>query len=286
MEFYVSIKGEKTGPFSHYQINGMLRSGEIDGDSLVWTRGQGTWEKLRGTPALQSSLDIEFEKEVSDEEGETETSDSITELTGNRPPLPNTRNIPKKTVPVAYEVRPLTRFWARSFDYLMVTVFVWSISDITPPEALTGSNLTFGDLVTQYAEELQKEEWQRFAKMVFYSQVIWHFIEGLLIHMFGTTPGKALFGIKIKRIDGRPPAILPSIARSFYVYFAGLAMYFFPFSIICMAIGFFRLMTTGKTFWDDHLKMEVEHPPMGILRIFLAIGAFLVLMIVHSLKFS
>ena len=280
MEFYVSIKGEKSGPFTNYEISGMLREGEIDGDSLVWVRGQDGWEKLREVPALKSTSSESVADDVEENSEEAQETED-----GN--PLPGTRTPAKKiSIPIAHEVRPLTRFWARSFDYTLVTVFVWSISDVVPPPELMNADLTFADFISRLAEESQKEEHREVAILGLKALFFWHFLEGILLRFFGTTPGKALFGIKVKNDDGSPVSLLPAIARSFYVYVAGVGFYMFPFSIILMAVGFFRLMTTGKTFWDNHLKMTVEHPPLGFARILLAIGAFLVLMIVHSLKFS
>lgn len=283
MEFYVSIDGRKRGPFSHYEINDRLRSGEIDGDSLIWMRGQEGWKKLREIPALQSSIEEKnLESDETDEGVEFQKDDSAS----HSPPLPAVEAVTRKTLTVPYEVRPLTRFWARSFDYLLVTVLVWTISDIALPASIADPNLTFGDLMTRYAEEFRKEEWQRFAHLLLYSQLAWHVIEGMLLHVFGTTPGKALFGISIQTNAGERPSILRGISRSFYVYIAGVAMYFIPFSVVCMTLSFFRLVATGKTFWDDQLKLTVRHPPLGFARILLAIVAFLVLMIVNSLKFS
>ncbi len=279
MEFYVSIKGKKSGPFSHYEINGMLRDGEIDGDSLVWMRGQGAWEKLREIPALQSSLRADEPEEEAAEKGEIDVPDR--EVGGDSPPLPETQSNAARTIPIAFEVRPLTRFWARSFDYLLVTIFVWTISDISPPQF--DPDLPFTELLKRILEETQKEEWRQFNRLTVMAVFGWQIIEGLLLHVFGTTPGKALFGIKIKGENGRPPAIFQAIGRSFYVYLLGVGLYLFPFSIICMSIGFFRLITTGKTSWDSRLNTTVEHPPLGLARILLAIGAFLALMIVQYL---
>ena len=291
MEFYLSINGEKQGPLNHYKVNELLRSGEVDGDSLIWMRGQDKWEKLRDVPALESSLEqvlnespathAENDEDHSDESAGTDREDRFSL------PLPDPETTSKISVPVSSEVRPFVRFFARTFDYMLVTVFMWLVSDAAPSPADIDPNLTFGDLITRYTAEFEKEEWIIFARLMFWALLLWHGVEGLLIHVFGTTPGKALFGIKIlSRVDGRHPPVLFAIARSFYVYLIGVGLYLFPFSIICMTFGFFRLMATGNTLWDKQLNTQVEHPPLGFVRILLAIGAFFALMIIQTLKFS
>lgn len=185
---------------------------------------------------------------------------------------------------IANEVKPFTRFWARTFDYMMVTALVWMFSDIEVPVA--DPELSLGDLLTRYSETFENPEWVLLARLQFFALLIWHLVEGVLLHLFGTTPGKILFGIHVRSLNGEKPPVLRAIGRSFYVYFLGVGLYQIPFSLIAMSFGFFRLMSTGRCPWDQQLRLEVEHPPMGFVRIILAICAFFALIVLQSLKFS
>ena len=53
-----------------------------------------------------------------------------------------------------------------------------------------------------------------------------------------------------------------------------------------MTVGLFMLLLTGATLWDRQLAIQVEIQPLTPRRILMAIGAFLLVMILSSLKFS
>jgi len=317
MEFYIAIDGEKRGPLTQFRVAEMLRSGEISTGHLGWHRGMESWLPLREIPALETICN-EYRRaddpsnEAQSGDGETPPFDSPetgTDESGkvhapgredDRPlaagpsgeeeggllPDPSgaaaVSSIPR--LPVAPSVRPFTRFWARTFDYMLVTALVWLVSDVEPPVA--DPDLTLGDLLTRYSETFQQPEWLELAKLQFFALLGWHVLEGIALHVFGTTPGKALFGIQVRARDGRHPPIGASLGRSFFVYVLGVGLYQIPFSLIAMTFGFFRLLSTGRCLWDQQLKLEVTHPPMGPARILVAVGAFFALLLLQSLKFS
>lgn len=299
MEFYLSIEGEKKGPFTQFKVEEMLRDGEISHKNLAWHREMDKWLPVSEIPALQGVLKREVETDIDDEATEAPGSDQIlaSEPEGSEPssagaeavatlPLPGTetkRDFPRRKIGIAQEVKPFVRFWARTFDYMLVTGLVFFFSDIQFPEADPG--MTLQDLLTRTKDLMQQPEYQMLGRLQFFAMLVWHVVESLMIHVFGTTPGKALFGIRVDTIDGRRPAIMSSLGRSFIVYLLGVGLYLFPFSLIAMTFSFFRLMATGKTMWDQNLKMVVAHPPMSFVRILVAIGAFFALITLQSLKF-
>jgi len=170
------------------------------------------------------------------------------------------------------------------FDYTMVSVIVFQLSEFTIPQP--GQGETFTDVMGRYFEEMGKPEALLFARTLFFALMGWHVLEAVLVHLFGTTPGKAIFGLKVLNLDGGRVPILHSLGRSFYVYVMGVGFYQFPFILIGMVFSFFRITTTGHCLWDQHLKTKVEHPPLGVVRIVLAICAFFVLLTLQSVKFS
>lgn len=178
----------------------------------------------------------------------------------------------------------MVRFWARMFDYTAVSVAVFLLSDISIPQPQPGE--AFSDAFSRYLESLQKPEAMVFARTLFLALIGWHFVEAVLVHLTGSTPGKALFGIRLQRAGGGKIPFLRSIGRSFYVYVLGVGFYQFPFIVVGMVFSFFRLTTTGLCLWDQHLETRVEVPLLSPLRIMLAIAAFFALFLFQSLKIS
>lgn len=291
MDFYLSIKGTKQGPYSIFKVGDLLESGEVTADTLAWHRDLEEWKPLREIAALEAVR----ERNQARHPAALSTPPPMPVPTPD-PVVPHAREIgesplpPVEPVPGAgaaqaqARVRPFLRFWARMFDYTAVSVLVFQLSDITLPQQ--GPDEGFADLFARYLLEMQKPEALVFARTLFLSLIGWHLLEAVLIHLIGTTPGKALFGLKVRADDGGPVPMLASLGRSFYVYVMGVGFYQFPFILIGMIFSFFRIQSTGKCLWDQHLKIRVENPPLGVVRIMLAIFAFFALLLLQSVKFS
>jgi uncharacterized RDD family membrane protein YckC len=296
MDFYLSLGGSKAGPFSIFKVGDLLERGEATPDTLAWHRGLDEWKPIREVPSLEAVC----ERTIAGKPKESQNEDRPAP-----PPLPDPPRLPMPPEPFpgaplpevgpaaaqaieraeAIEpVRPFIRFWARMFDYTLVSVLVFLLSDYTAPQPQPGEALT--DFFTRYLDEMRKPEALTLATTLFFALFAWHALEAMLIHLFGATPGKALFGIRVTNADGDRPPVLLSLGRSFYVYVLGVGFYQAPFILIGMIFSFFRLITSGNCLWDQHLKTRVEHAPLGIVRIMLAIGAFFALILLQSVRFS
>ncbi|MDF1815490.1 MAG: RDD family protein [Verrucomicrobiales bacterium] len=270
MEYYVALSGEKVGPLTQFKLVEMLRDGEVSADQKVWHRGMDGWLPISEVPSLKPVV-----KRLGDREDEKDA---------DPPPLPDPV-VSKKRVAVATEVRPLTRFWARYFDYTIVAVLVVIFSDFEMPPI--DPELSIADLITRYEEIFRSGELRALAEMQFYALLMWHVIEGIMISVFGTTPGKALFGIHVVTGGGSKVPVLIGIYRSFLVYILGLGLFYFPLiTFVTMALSFFRLLSHGICPWDQLLKLRVKHPPLSFGRILLAVAAFITLMTLQYLNFS
>ncbi|MDF1656167.1 MAG: RDD family protein [Verrucomicrobiales bacterium] len=271
MDFHISIDGQKEGPISQLKLGDWIESGKVSKETLGWHRDLDEWTPLGEIPAL----DIFFEKQ---------------ETPVEPPPLPEESQKPSPAVVVEAsefdgdERRPFIRFFARIFDYTMIAVIVFLFSDVEFPQPAPGE--TFADLLARYMEQMQQEEAVVLARTQLIALIVWQLLEGILIHMIGTTPGKALFGIRVTKEDGANLSIKTSIGRSFYVYVLGAGFYQFPFILIGGIFSFFRLKGTGKCLWDQHLQTKVMTKSLSAGRIMLAIAAFFVLVMLQSVKFS
>jgi hypothetical protein len=315
MDFYLSIDGARKGPYSIFKIGDLLESGEVTGDTLAWHRDLDAWQPLQEVPALEMLR--ERSKARSDRDSADRPAPLPAPLPAPHPaplPLPDAESAPEPKPesepinPHADEIgtaplpavrpaaslptlaedptrpRPFIRFWARMFDYTAVSVLVFHLSDLAVPQGLPGEQLS--EVFNRYMEEMQKPEALIFARTLFLSLIGWQFLEAVLIHLYGTTPGKALFGIRVKTEDGKAVPIKTSLGRSFYVYVMGVGFYQFPLILIGMIFSYFRIQSTGNCLWDQHLKIRVENPPLGALRIGLALCAFFALLLLQSVKFS
>ncbi len=283
MDFYLSIGGEKQGPFSIFKVSELIESKEATDDTLVWHLGMTGWTPLKDVPALENLFEHVKPKDTEAPEKESFEMPPVPEETPDASGAAAT-TMEAAPAQIATNVRPFLRFWARMFDYTLVSVIVFLLSDVAMPHPIDGES--FSDLFARYIAEMQTPEARLLARTQFFAMIGWHFLEGILLHVLGTTPGKALFGIKVRQLDGSRLQPLKSVGRSFYVYLLGVGFYQVPFILIGMVFSFFRLLSTGDCLWDQHLGSKVEYAKLGPVRIMLAIGAFFVLIMLQSLKFS
>lgn len=285
MDFFLSIDGEKQGPFGILKVVDLVQSGEIDRDTLGWHRGLDGWKPLHEIPALETVLenpptgepDPPREPPAPSDRGPEETFPGGTPLPAAGPVTAAAAAVP------AQPPRPLRRFWARMFDYTLVSVLVFVFSDFAFPEPAAGES--FADLFARYLEQMQSEEARLLARTQFFALIGWHLLESVLIHLVGTTPGKALLGITVLTADRYRIPLLRSLGRTVFVYILGVGFYLFPFNVLGMTFSFFRIMTTGQCLWDQQLGLTVECNRLSPVRIGLAIFAFFVLLMLQSANF-
>lgn len=105
--------------------------------------------------------------------------------------------------------------------------------------------------------------------------------EAVTVSLFGTTIGKATFGLRISAEDGRLLELKTAFRRAFWAWASGNACYFaFP-----VATAFFwwrgykALTTTGSTSWDDKVGSTVTQSTIGSFRFLLgaSLSVFLLL---------
>ena len=285
MQLFIAIDGEKRGPHSIFSVIEMLRDGQVQPDSLGWHQGAEKWVPLEEIPALQETI-----HQLKQAESITEPDHIPPQPAEPSPPAPQVPTLapgsadaaPKRKPVVAQEVRPFTRFWARIFDYMLVYTVVWMIAGVPVPEDSASS----WEWMRDPDQFFDQEELVHLTTVTFAAFAIWHAIEAILIHIVGTTPGKALFRIRVGRFDGGRPKLTTTLGRSYYVWLAGFGLGIFPFNLIGMAFSFFRLLSTGTALWDKHLRLHVQHTPMGPARILLAVAAFFLLMALQQLVFT
>jgi uncharacterized RDD family membrane protein YckC len=121
------------------------------------------------------------------------------------------------------------------------------------------------------------------ASIVLY--LIWLPAEAVLLSLFGTTPAKWLFGIKVAHPGGSLLSFSESLNRSFMVFIQGVG-FGIPFiALFTQLFAYRRLTKTGTTLWDTSANAVVLHKKWGVFRALACTAAvFAVLILISALN--
>lgn len=165
------------------------------------------------------------------------------------PPLPS-HVLP----PVTKEKLPVgRRFWARWFDIQLYATLWWA-----------GAWLTRQDLLV-----MAQSVW-----FLFYL-LPWFLVEAALIHRFGTTPGKALLGIRVGNEDGSFLGVGQSLQRAMRVFLSGIGLGMALLCQLCMLMNFGIARKLGITLWDRAGGHRVVYQKLNEWRILIFTALFL-----------
>jgi uncharacterized RDD family membrane protein YckC len=145
-------------------------------------------------------------------------------------------------------LHPWRRYFARQFD-IVLFVFCASFAigilfpTLVPEGHSGGSDQVFGLLL-----------------LIAYIP-----IEGFLLNAFGTTFGKALYGIKVIKNDGAI-AWRAATLRSFYVWLRGLGVGIPIVTLFTLVNAYNKLKANGATTWDSQLGWTITHSEIGAAR--------------------
>ncbi len=142
---------------------------------------------------------------------------------------------------------PLSRYFARMIDVLLITLFI-HYGDPPPSHILNSvSSSVVNDKLLPYLVRAS-------LKGIFF----WHIlIEPILISTFGTTPGKALYGIRVLNPSHSKLNGSTSFSRSISVYWQGMGLGFGPLSFIANLISLLIYLLRGITPWDKKTGVVV-----------------------------
>lgn len=107
--------------------------------------------------------------------------------------------------------------------------------------------------------------------------VLWIPIEGFLISLFGYTPGKWLFSIRVIGKNRKKLPMETSIKRSFLVWLKGMAMGIPILSLFSIFIAYSRYAQLGVCSWDRELMCLIQHKEISKARMIIAIILLVVL---------
>ena len=171
--------------------------------------------------------------------------------------------LPDVMLPSGPQVRPWVRYWARSIDFMCYCVFAGVVLAFTWPAVLAIHQILFGMLLL----------------------FVYVFIEAAVLAVWGTTPGKALFRVRLQKSDGSKLTYKDALNRSIRVWMQGEGGGIPVLSLIMQIMAYNRLLNKGTTTWDETGKFTVSHQVIGTGRIgiiVLIFSVFILLMVMGS----
>lgn len=236
VDYHLSIAGERSGPHTQFQIIEGIREGRYKGDELVWRLGLSEWQPLRGMTEFEDFWPVSEEMRAQAEDARKRARSEL-----DRP-------------------RPWLRFWARMLDYAwFILVFSLVAGPWLPndPKKLMNLPLIFQLLMDTLA------------------LLIYVPLEAWLLSRFGSTPGRALLRVQVRRLDGTLPRFSQALRRSFHVYVKGLALGLPVIYVVAMLWSRITLLHRGATSWDEASETRVEHGEPETWRYVVLVGVVL-----------
>lgn len=255
MEYFISIGGERTGPHSQFQIIEKIRDGGLKGEDIAWRKGVEEWKPLREFDEFTGYWKPTPEKIV-----EAEHARQVARIALDTP-------------------QPWLRFWARTMDYVWFSMlFGMLLNALIPRDSL------------EHLREILTTATPGRALVIMTllntgTFLLFIPLEALWLSRRGTTPGKALLRIQVRRMDGSLPDYSQALLRSALVFVKGVALCLPIIPLFVMSWCRIRLIQLGTTSWDEQTGLRVEHgePETWRYLIVVVIAAFIALIFASSL---
>ena len=161
------------------------------------------------------------------------------------------------------KAHPWRRFFARLVDgsllfSLYVTIF---------PFGLYAAATIFDYAVEQGVEIGKQDVFGLFSLGILAGGLLyWFLVESLFLSLFGTTPAKWLFGIRVAHSDGSLLSFSEAFSRFFRIFVQGLGFGIPVIALFTQLFAYRRLTKTGTTRWDTATNAVVFHKEWGVFR--------------------
>jgi hypothetical protein len=237
-------KSEIRGPINFLELASELRRSPMGLNTLVWVQGMSDWMQ-----ASAHSYVLERMGPPPPPRRATTAPPLIHDFRGQRiAAAPDTQ---EDDAPAAAKTfHPWRRYFARMLDVFLVgCLYGLIVSIYVDPDSGFGRLLQNTEVVSVLATLLLLP------------------LEGLMLEVFGTTPGKALYGIAVRQTTGEPLQLGQAFWRAFAVWFRGMAMGLPFVSLISNSLAYRSSVQNGVTSWDRDGGFAVQHSRFGFFRI-------------------
>jgi serine/threonine protein kinase len=155
------------------------------------------------------------------------------------------------------QVRPWVRLWARTIDVFLFAIIAGFIFGIVAPGMLAMPELALGIMFT----------------------FGYNFVEPVMLSAWGTTPGKALLRVAVRKSDGSKLNYSEGLNRVFKVWLRGMGLGIPIASLFTHLTAYNKLIKSGITSWDQEGGIQVIHQKIGFLRVLATLGIFFVFLV-------
>jgi len=242
--YYVDPKGETAGPVDFGGLVEAFRANGTGLDTMVWIDGMAGWAKAAETPTIVERL-RQRRSTVPPPRGP-----------GAVPAARIDSSRAEASFELTADTHPWRRFFARRLDTFLggfLFAFVFGLLYVLAAVLSPASAALLGSFLN---------EWVIILPII---PFIWVF-EALCLSSFGTTPGKALYGISMRR-NGELLSFRLAFWRAFTVFVKGEGLWIPLVVLITNSIGYTALTRDGQTTWDRDGDIVVRHRPFSVLRI-------------------
>jgi len=255
-KYYYRDGALSVGPFTLAKLKELLEKGVIDTQSLVRADGSDAWfdiQKVLLNAKIEPSLgniDEPIENDgyglsspvyASDLKNEDETTTAV--IASNY----KNQAIDRRSFRLREEnqgetwskvkIAPWRRYFARLFDLTLLGSIAWMLIGY----------------VWYSLSPLDADEWfnnlNPLVDMVL-SVFSGCFVSGIALGVFGTTPGKLIFGIRVRTMAGGRLSVFDAIQRDMMVYLKGLALGIPLISLITIVVAYVTLKRQNEMSWD------------------------------------
>lgn len=225
-QWWYSAGGERKGPVDFETLRGLYVQGAIDGRTLAWREDMQGWEAVNDISDLEP-----LRRAVPPELPKNSARVELTSLSS---------------------AGPWRRFVARLIDLWLFGLLVALAA------GYIGSRLSM-----RFAFWLQEPGTNYWFGWLLLPAIL--FVEGLVFAAAGTTPGKALLGLRVTRKGGGEVGLVDYLRRQVGCYWYGLGTGFPLVNLVAMARQRSHLIS-GKGATYDRAMFEVRAPRLGMFR--------------------
>ncbi|HEY0038792.1 MAG TPA: RDD family protein [Longimicrobium sp.] len=258
--WYYALQGERVGPRSLDDVRALVANGVLDADALVWTPGMREWSRVGDVSILAPDWVPPHSAPAPRAEAEW------------APPADTAEPRPQP----AGETYAWRRFLARIIDLFLYGIVLLTPVQIAAPEFMTPEYLARAQAAPA---EIPMSLRLGFLLALGVTVIL---LDTLLVHLWSTTPGKALFGLRIVRSDGNRLSVRESLSRAIRAWAIGMGAGIAFATIVGGVMSYIRLTSRGRTHWDEALDLRVEHTPQTIGLVLRNVG--LILLFLFSLS--
>lgn len=275
MDWFVHDGQRGSGPITAEALRIMLATGVITPDTLVWRTGMETWTPASSVPRIGAPPTIPSAGGNTRFEGvatESSIDSGPVEVSGIRPgsrddgarqhSLQDDEET-SRSEQTTQLATPWRRYWARMLDVIIFTMLIGIVVGIVAPSA----SMPGGMFGTKGGEQLAG----------WISLPLALIIDGVVLGLFGGTPGKAIAGISVCGLRGEKPPVPAAIQRNIQMWWFGLGTGFPLIGLFTLIFSYRKVASGEQTRWELSTGMQ-SYARGGVTRTVVTAFVFILLM--------